>query len=144
MSLTYSTSAILFALKILPFQHDLLLWSPSHKSRYGHSVDNVWENVSSYGLGLTVFVLSKSYYACFFVFSSSTKFCHGATTIVLLSTNSTFYQIYHDSRITVKVFLYFTNFVSLFTFKSTCIFSCNYIIDKEVFFHRMVRICLPY
>ena len=40
MSLTYGTSTILFALKILPFQHGLLLWSPSHKSCYGHSADS--------------------------------------------------------------------------------------------------------
>ena len=66
MSLTYGTSTILFALKILPFQHGLLLWSPSHKSRYGHSADNVRENVSGYGLGLTVFVLSENYDACFY------------------------------------------------------------------------------
>ena len=29
MPLNYGTSAILFALKILPFQHDLWLWSPN-------------------------------------------------------------------------------------------------------------------
>ena len=66
MSLTYGASAILFTLKILPFQHGLLLWSPSHKSRYGHSADNVCENVSGHGLGLTVFVLSENYDACFY------------------------------------------------------------------------------
>ena len=49
MSLTYGTSTILFVLKLLPFQHCLLLWSPSHKSRYSHSADNVRENVSDYG-----------------------------------------------------------------------------------------------
>ena len=63
MSLTYGTSTILFALKILPFQHGLLLGSPNHKSRYGHSADNVRENVSGYRLGLTVFALSKNYEA---------------------------------------------------------------------------------
>ena len=57
----------------------------------------------------------------FMVVSSSTKFCHG-TTIILLSTNPTFYQIYYHFRITVKVFLYLVNFVWMFTFKSTCIF----------------------
>ena len=46
MSLTYGTSTIIFALKILPFQHGLLLLSPSHKSRYDHSTENVRENVS--------------------------------------------------------------------------------------------------
>ena len=66
MSLTHGTSTILLTLKILPVQHGLLLWSPSHKSRYGHSADNVCENVSGYGLGLTVFVLSENYDACFF------------------------------------------------------------------------------
>ena len=58
MSLTYGTSTVLFALKILPFQHGLLLWSPSHQSHHGHSADNVRKNVSGYGLPLTVFVLS--------------------------------------------------------------------------------------
>ena len=66
MSLTYGTSTILFALKILPFQHGLLLWSPSHKSRYGHSADNVRQKVSGYGLGWTVFILSENYDACFY------------------------------------------------------------------------------
>ena len=55
----------LFALKILLFQHGLLLWSPSHKSCYGHPADSVCENVSGYRLGLTVFALSKNYNACF-------------------------------------------------------------------------------
>ena len=54
MSLTYATSTVLFALKILPFQYGLLLWSPGHKSRSGHSADNVREIVSGYGLGLIV------------------------------------------------------------------------------------------
>ena len=66
MSLTYSTSTILFAWKILLFQHGLLLWSSSHKSHCGHSADNVRENVSGYGLGLTVFVLSENYNECFY------------------------------------------------------------------------------
>ena len=66
MSLTYGTSTILFALKILPFQHGLLLWSPCHKSRYGHSSVNVCENFSGYGLGLKVFVFSKNYDASFY------------------------------------------------------------------------------
>ena len=70
MTLTYGTSAILFALKILPFQHVLLLWSPSLKLRYGHSSDNAHENVSGYELGLTVFVLYKNYDACFYSFYS--------------------------------------------------------------------------
>ena len=48
MSLIYGTSNILFALKIFHFQHGLLLWSPSHKFRYGHSAENVCENVSGY------------------------------------------------------------------------------------------------
>ena len=60
MPLTYGTSTIIFVLKILPFQHGLLLWSPSHKSCYGHSADNVRENVSGHGLGLAVFVLSEN------------------------------------------------------------------------------------
>ena len=66
MSLTYGTSTILLVSKILPFQHGLLLWSPSHKFGYGHSADNVRENVSGYRLGLTVFVLSEYYDACFY------------------------------------------------------------------------------
>ena len=33
---------------------------------YGHSTENVRENVSGYGLGLTVFVLSESYDVCFY------------------------------------------------------------------------------
>ena len=41
----------------------------------------------------------------FIVLGSSAKFCH-STTIVLLSTIPTFYQIYHHFRITVEVFLY--------------------------------------
>ena len=60
MPLTYGTSTILFALKILLFQHGLLLWSANQKSRYGHSEDNVRENISGYGFGLTVFVLSEN------------------------------------------------------------------------------------
>ena len=66
MSLTYGISTILFALKILPFQHGLLLSSPTQKSCYGHSADNVPENVSGYGIGLTVFVLSENDDACFY------------------------------------------------------------------------------
>ena len=64
MSSTDGNSTILFALKILLLQHGQLLWSPSHKSHYGHSADNVRENVSGYGLGLTVFVSSKNYDVC--------------------------------------------------------------------------------
>ena len=59
MSLIYGTSTILFALKVLPFQHGLLLWSSSHKSRYGHCADNICENVSGYGLGLTALFFPK-------------------------------------------------------------------------------------
>ena len=43
-----------------------LLWSPIHKSPYDHSADNVHHNASGYGLGLTVFALSKNYEACFY------------------------------------------------------------------------------
>ena len=116
MSLTYGTSTVLFALKILPFQHGLLSWSSSHKTSYGHSADNVRENVSSYGLGLIVLVLSENYDAAFIVVSSTTKFCHG-TTIILLFANPAFYQIYYHFRITVKVFTYLINFVWMFTFR---------------------------
>ena len=65
MSLIYGISTILFALNIFPFHHGLLLRSPSHKSCYCHSQDNVCNDVSGYGLGLTVFVLSKNYDVCF-------------------------------------------------------------------------------
>ena len=57
----------------------------------------------------------------FIVIDSGAKFCHGST-FVLLSANTTFYQIYHHLKITVKFFLYLINFVWVFTFKSTCIF----------------------
>ena len=43
--LIYDTSIILLGLMVFPFQHGLLLWSPSRKSRYGHSGDNVCETV---------------------------------------------------------------------------------------------------
>ena len=76
MSVAYGTCTVLFVLKILPFKHGLLLWSPSHKSCYGHSADNVHENVSGYGVDLTVFVL----------------FENDGATIVFLSVNPTFYQ----------------------------------------------------
>ena len=67
------------------------------------------------GLDLTVFVFSKKYDLCFD--------SHGLrTTTVLLSSNSTFYQVYHHFRITVKVFFYLINCVWMFTFKSNCIF----------------------
>ena len=61
MSLIYGTSTILFALNIFSFYHGLLLWSPRHKSCYGHSQDNVCNDVSGYRFGLTVLVLSKNY-----------------------------------------------------------------------------------
>ena len=102
MSLTYGAGTILFALKILPFEHGLLLWSPSHKPRYGHFADNVRENVSGYELGLIVFFLKITMLA-FIVVSSSTKFCHGPT-IVFLSSNPTFYQIYHHLELQLKFF----------------------------------------
>ena len=104
MSLTYGTSTILFAWKVLPFQHGLLLWSPSHKLRHGHCANNAGENVSGYGLGLIVFGLSENYDVWFIVIGSSTKFCHG-TTIALLFANPKFYQIYHHFRITAQAFL---------------------------------------
>ena len=66
MSSNYGTSTILLALKVLRFQHGILLWFHSHKSRYGHSADNVRENVSDYGLGLTEFILCKNYDSCFY------------------------------------------------------------------------------
>ena len=121
MSFTYGTSTVLFDLKILPFQHGLLLWSSSHETSYGHSADNVRENASGYGLGLIVLVLSENYDAAFIVVSSSATFFHG-TTIILLFANPKFYQIYYHFRITVKVFIYLINFVWMFTFKSICIF----------------------
>ena len=66
VSLIYGTSAVL-ALNIFPFHLGLLLRSPSHESRYGHSSDNVCNDVSGYGLSLTVFVLSKNYdFKCFY------------------------------------------------------------------------------
>ena len=66
MSLIYDTAIISFDLKIFRFQHGVLLWSPSHKFRYGHSGDNICENVSGSGLGLTVFALSEKYDVCFY------------------------------------------------------------------------------
>ena len=52
----------------------------------------------------------------FIVIDSGAKFCHGST-FVLLSANTTFYQIYHHLRITVKFFLYLMNFVWIFPLK---------------------------
>ena len=57
----------------------------------------------------------------FIVIGSSTKYCRGST-ILLLSANPAFYQIYHHLRITLNFFLYLINFVLMFTFKNTCIF----------------------
>ena len=73
------------------------------------------------GLFWQFFFFPKFTMRAFIVNSPSTKFFHGAT-IVLLSTNRIFYQIYHHLRITIKVFLYLINFSWMFTFKSTCIF----------------------
>ena len=130
MSLTYGTSTILFALKILPFQHGLLLWSPSHKSRYGHSADNVTLLIA--GLIWQYLFFPKITMRAFIVVSSSTKFCHG-TTIILLSANPTFYQIYYHFRITVKVFLYLINFVWMFTLKVLLFFMLLHNWQGELF-----------
>ena len=94
------------------------------KSCYDHSEDNVRENVSGCVLGLIGFVLFGNLMCAPIVVSSSTKLCHGITT-VLLTTDPTFYEIYHHFRITVKVFLYLTNFTLMFTFESTYIFHIN-------------------
>ena len=121
MSLIYGTSTILFALNIFPFHHGLLLWSPSHKSSYGHSPDNVsgflfWQFLSFSKITMCAFIV-----IAFIVIGSSAKFCHGST-FVLLFANTTFYQIYHHLNITIKFFLHLINFVWIYTFKSTCIF----------------------
>ena len=54
----------------LPFTVSALsiIVSPSQNSHYDHSADNVHENPFGYGLGLTVFVLSKNCDACFYSF----------------------------------------------------------------------------
>ena len=52
----------------------------------------------------------------FIVIGSSAKCCHDST-FVLLFVNTTFYQIYHHLKITVKFFLYLMNFVWIFPLK---------------------------
>ena len=121
LSLTYGKSLILFALKILPFRRGLLLWSPIKIPimvilqimlvKMFLATDLVWH---------FLFFL-KTAMCAFIVLGPSPTFCHG-TSIVLLSANPAFHQIYHHLRITVYVFLYFINFVWMFTFKSTFTF----------------------
>ena len=118
MSLIYSTSTIL-CLNFFPFQHGLLLWSPSHISCNGLSPDNVRDNVLVTGLVWQLLFFPKITMCAFIVIGSSTKCCHGST-IALLSANPTFDQIYHHLRIRPNSFLYLINFVWMFTFKSTC------------------------
>ena len=121
MSLIYGTSTILFDLNIFPFHHGLFLSSTSQKSRYGHSPDNVCNDVLVTGLVWQLLSFPKITMCAFIVSGSSAKFCHGST-FVLLSANTIFYQIYHRLRITVKFLLYLINLFWIFTFKSTCIF----------------------
>ena len=73
------------------------------------------------GLAWQYLLFTKITMRAFIVVSSSSKFCHG-TTIVLLSANPAFHQIHHHFRITVKIFLYLINFVWMFTFKIACSF----------------------
>ena len=75
----------------------------------------------------------------FIVVSSSTTFCQG-TTMILLSANPTFYQIYYYFRITVK----FDKLRLNVYFYKYLFFSCYCVIDREVFFHCMVGVCLPH
>ena len=116
---------ILLALKVLPFQHDLLLWSPIHKSGYGHSADNVRENVPVYALGLTVFVLSENYDICFYSYwfqhILSWYYHYIAFDKPYILSNILFFNSRYF-RIKVKFFIYLMNSVWKFTFKSTCIF----------------------
>ena len=68
-----------------------------------------------------------------FIFvSSSPKFSHD-TTIVFLSANPTFYQIYYHFRVTVKVFLYLINFIWMFTLKVLLFFMLLHDWQGELF-----------
>ena len=64
---------------------------------------------------------SKIAVCAFMAISSSAKLCDD-TTIILLTTNPTLYQIYHHFRIATKSFLYLINFIWMFTFEGICIF----------------------
>ena len=122
ISLVYATSTIFFCLKFFPVS----AWP-----YYCHlPVTNTVMVILQIALVKAFLVKGLFWQFLFFpkftmrdfiVISPSTKFFHGAT-IVLLSTNRIFYQIYHHLRITIKVFLYLINFSWMFTFKSTCIF----------------------
>ena len=113
VSLIYGTSAV-FALNIFPFHLGLLLWSPSHESRYGHSSDNVCNDVSVTGLVWQFFSFPKiTILSAFTVIVSGAKFFHGST-FVWLSANTTFWKIYHHLRIIVNFFLYLINVVWIY------------------------------
>ena len=103
----------------------LLLWSPIHKSGYGHSADNVRENVPVYALGLTVFVLSENYDICFYSYwfqhILSWYYHYIAFDKPYILSNILFFNSRYF-RIKVKFFIYLMNSVWKFTFKSTCIF----------------------
>ena len=65
--------------------------------------------------------LSKTVVCAFMTIRSSAKIFDD-TAIILLTTNSTLYQIYHHFRIATKSFLYLINFIWMFTFVGICIF----------------------
>ena len=95
VSLIYGTSAILFTLKLflysMVYYCDLPVTNP------------------------VMVILQIMFVMTFLVTSLVWQFCHGCN-FVLLSANTTFYQIYHHLWITVKFFLYLINFVWIFTF----------------------------
>ena len=59
----YNSFCLLFRFSMVHYC-DLLVT----KSCYGCSADNVCENISSFGLGLTVYVLSRNYDVYFYIY----------------------------------------------------------------------------
>ena len=95
--------------------------SPSCKSCYYCPEDKVCENFLIVHLVWSFLFFSKIALCGFVVIWSNMNLGHD-TTIVLLTTNSVFYQIYNHFTITIKIFLYLKNFIEMFTFESVCIF----------------------
>ena len=138
MSLNYSTSAIL-CLKYFSFSAMVYYWDLPVTNLVVVFLQIMFIMLLVTGLVWQFFFFLKIRMCAFTVIGSSTKCCHGST-IVLLSVNPTFYQIYHHLRITPNFFfIWSTSFECLL---SKVLVFFIFIIDKEVFFHHMVHICL--
>ena len=106
----------------------VVAWTIIAKFRDSRFGDNVSEKV--FALDLIVFFLFNNVVFSSNVNDSTTKLCLRST-VALLTTSPTSYQVHHNFGIPLKNFFYLINFVWMITFEKKYFSYCG-IIDKEI------------